>query len=165
MGRRSRKRGLSESPRDADAQADASLGAPADEAAKLPSRRRAKLDDAPRPPWAPVPLTELCIFVGIVVIVVGMLGGSSRGLLLGFGFALVIIATLELSLREHLAGYRSHSLLIAACAAALISLLLVALSGLAKLIILAAAALAFGLCWAVLRNLFRTRSGGKSWRA
>ncbi len=165
MGRRSRKRGLSESPRDADAQAGASLGAPPDEAAKLPPRRRAKLDDAPRPPWAPVPLTELCIFVGIVVIVVGMLGGSPRGLLLGFGFALVIIATLELSLREHLAGYRSHSVLIAACIAALISLLLVALSGLAKSIILGAAALVFGLCWAVLRNLFRSRSGGKSWRA
>ena len=162
MGRRSRKRGLSDSP-------GASNGEPS--ATKKPlkpdaaARRRARLDEAPKPPWAPVPLTEICIFVGIILIAVALLGGSQRGLLIGFGLALILIATLELCLREHLAGYRSHSVLVAACSAVVLALPLALLTGLSKVLLLAAAAVIFGLLWWLLRSLFRSRSGGMSWRA
>ena len=162
MGRRSRKRGLSQrSADDQEAQQPALKSA----ANKPCERRRARLDEAPRPPWAPVPLTEICIFVGIVVIAIALLGGAPRGLLIGFGLALIVVATLELALREHLSGYRSHSVLIAACAAVLLCLPLALITGLPKTLLLAAAALIFGLGWALLRNLFRSRSGGMSWRA
>ena len=76
--------------------------------------RRARLDEAPRPPWYPVPLSELCILAGLVCLGFGALGsGGRRGVLLALGFALVGLASLEVALREHLAGYRSHSALLA----------------------------------------------------
>ncbi|CAB4347023.1 unannotated protein [freshwater metagenome] len=162
MGRRSRKRGLSEAPAADSEKPSARTPQPKPDPA---ARRRARLDEAPKPPWAPVPLTEICIFVGIIVIGVALLGGSPRGLLIGFGLALIVIATLELCLREHLAGYRSHSVLISACSAVILVLPLALLTGLSKILLLGAAALFFGLLWWFLRNLFRNRSGGMSWRA
>ena len=162
MGRRSRKRGLSEAPA---ASSESSSLAPERAKPDPAARRRARLDEAPKPPWAPVPLTELCIFVGIIVIAVALLGGTPRGLLIGFGLALIVIATLELCLREHLAGYRSHSVLIAACSAVILVLPLILLTALPKSLLLAAAALLFGVLWWLLRNLFRSRSGGMAWRA
>jgi hypothetical protein len=162
MGRRSRKRGLSQ--RSADDQ-EARQPAPTEAAKAKPERRRARLKEAPRPPWAPVPLTEICILVGIIVVTVALFGASQRGLLIGFGLALILVATLELTLREHLSGYRSHSVLIAACASVLLCLPLALITGLSKNLLLAAAALIFGLGWTILRSLFRNRSGGMSWRA
>ena len=162
MGRRSRKRGLSKAPA---ASGESSSPAPQRAKPDAAARRRARLDEAPKPPWAPVPLTEICIFVGIILIAVALLGGAQRALLIGFGLALVLIATLELCLREHFAGYRSHSVLIAACSAVILALPLVLLTGLPKVILLAAAAVIFGVLWWLLRNLFRSRSGGMAWRA
>ncbi|MSX02984.1 MAG: hypothetical protein F2813_07480 [Actinobacteria bacterium] len=162
MGRRSRKRGQTERSQDADG-ADSPRGESS--AVNEHERRRAHLDEAPKPPWAPVPLTELCIFVGIVVVAVALIGGGPRGLLIGFGMALIVIATLELALREHLGGYRSHSLLIAACSAVIVSLPLALLTGISKQLLLAVAAVVFGLVAVALRTLFRSRSGGMSWRA
>jgi hypothetical protein len=72
---------------------------------------------------------------------------------------------LELCLREHFAGYRSHSVLIAACSAVILALPLALLTGLPKVPLLAAAAVVFGVLWWLLRTLFRSRSGGMSWRA
>ena len=164
MGRRSRKRGLSEVPA-ATSEERSSAPAPARPKPDQAARRRARLDEAPKPPWAPVPLNEICIFVGIIVIAVALLGGSPRGLLIGFGLALIVISTLELCLREHLAGYRSHSVLIAACAAVALALPVILLTGLSKVVVLAVAAVTFGLIWWLLRNLFRSRSGGMAWRA
>lgn len=158
MGRRSRKRGLSQRRPAASEQSAPARPDPA-------ARRRARLDEAPKPPWAPVPLTELCIFVGIILIAAALLGGGQRALLIGFGLALVLIATLELCLREHFAGYRSHSVLIAACSAVILGLPLVLATALPKLLLLAVAAIIFGVLWWLLRNLFRNRSGGMSWRA
>jgi len=158
MGRRSRKRGLSERP--AAGREDNVLARP-DAAA----RRRARLDEAPKPPWAPVPLNEICIFVGMILVAVALLGSSQRALLIGFGLALILIATMELCLREHLAGYRSHSVLISACTAVILGLPLVLLTSFSKVLLLAAAGVIFGVLWWLLRTLFRNRSGGMSWRA
>ncbi|CAB4879155.1 unannotated protein [freshwater metagenome] len=113
-----------------------------------------------------MPLTEICMFVGIIVLLVGILGhGGSRGLLLAFGLTLVTLATIELTLREHLAGYRSHSLLIAALAAAAVAAPVAALVQPSKIIVLAIAAAVFALVFPAMRALFRRRSGGADWRA
>ena len=95
MGRRSRKRGGGgQVPEGAAASDGRTAPAPRRES------RRARLDEAPKPPWAPVPLTEICILGGALLMVVGLVGGgSSRALLLGFGFALVFLATIEMALR------------------------------------------------------------------
>ena len=107
MGKRSRKRG--------DA---VPAGAPAPSAPAAPPRRRGgrpSIEERPKPPWHPVPLVELCVLVGIVLLVLGALDlQSDRGkLMLVLGMALGSLGGLDTALREHLAGYRSHTTVIA----------------------------------------------------
>jgi len=83
-----------------------------------PPRRpggRPRIEDRPKPPWHPFPLVELCVLLGILCLVLGFLDlGSDRGrLLLLCGMALGSLAGLDTALREHFAGYRSHSLVLA----------------------------------------------------
>lgn len=167
MGRRSRKRGGFPASQDGVGRAERPAApAPGPRGPTGPVRRRARLDEAPKPPWAPVPLTEGTILVGLVVLIVGMVGGrSNRALLIGFGLALVTVATVELSLREHLAGYRSHSSMLAGCAALVVAVPIVLLvPGAAKAVVLVAGAAVYLLVFQFLRDLFRRRSGGMSWR-
>ena len=162
MGRRGRKRGAGGQ----DPQGDGPAAEPTRPRTPARATRRARLDEAPRPPWAPVPLTEICILGGGILLVVGLVGGGgSRALLLGFGFSLVFLATVELTLREHLAGYRSHSVLLAGCAAAATLGLLVLLTGLSRPALVAVAVIVFALVLVLMRKIFSRRSGGMSWRA
>ncbi len=71
--------------------------------------------ERPRPPWHPLPLSELLILVGVVGVIVGFGRGISHGgppLLAGI--AAVAIGTLEVTLREHRSGFRSHTVMLAA---------------------------------------------------
>ena len=154
MGRRSRRRGEEPAPPQAPARERS-----------LRTTRRAHLDEAPRSPWHPVPLTELCILVGMVLLGAALLGGGPQGLLVGFGLVLVVLATGELALREHLAGYRSHSSLLAGLAAIGTAAPLAALLQPPKSVVMAAAVIVFLLVLQLARELFRRRSGGMSWRA
>src|SRR5436853_7213457 len=113
MGKRSRKRTAPPPGERREPQ-------PAPVAARRPAApmsRRARLEEAPKPPWHPFPLVELCILGGLVLMVVGFVKGGNRGGLFAVcGIALVGVASLELAVREHFAGYRSHSSLLAAAA-------------------------------------------------
>src|SRR3954464_4473756 len=80
----------------------------------VPSRR-ARLDEAPKAPWSPFPLVELCILGGLGLLAVGFVRGAI--LFVVCGIALVGVASLELAIREHFAGYRSHSSLLALASA------------------------------------------------
>jgi hypothetical protein len=65
-------------------------------------------------PWDPFPLVELSVFVALILLVVGfILGGRQGSVLLVVGVALGCLAGMEISLREHLAGYKSHTLVLA----------------------------------------------------
>src|ERR671934_2533269 len=76
------------------------------------------MDEAPKAPWSPFPLVELCILIGLVLMVTGFLSGGNRGgLFVVCGVGLVGVASLELAIREHFAGYRSHTSLLALAAA------------------------------------------------
>jgi hypothetical protein len=69
-----------------------------------------------RPPalWHPLPLSELLILVGAIGTVFGLRRGISHGgPPLFAGIAAVVIGTVEVTLREHLSGYRSHTLILA----------------------------------------------------
>jgi hypothetical protein len=69
--------------------------------------------DRPQAPWHPLPLSELLIFVGAIGTVVAWLRGiQSNGALLGAGIGAVVIGTIEVTLREHLGGFRSHTLML-----------------------------------------------------
>ncbi len=71
--------------------------------------------DRPQAPWHPLPLSELLILVGVVGTVVAWLRGiESNGVLLAAAIGSVVIGTVEVTLREHLSGFRSHTLMLSA---------------------------------------------------
>jgi hypothetical protein len=78
-------------------------------AAKAP--RAPSADERPPAPWGKFPLAELAILAGIVCLVIGIFGGYET--LIGVGVALAGIGGMEVAIREHFAGYRSHTTLLA----------------------------------------------------
>ena len=158
MGRRSRKRGLT---------------APAPPpVAQRPRPRpaspgpRARMAQAPSAPWSPFPLTELVVLFSLALIVAGVLtDGGRRGVLLACGFALVSLAGLELAAREHFAGYRSHSTLLAAACAIVVDVPLFLWTALPQLALLVIGVVVMLLVLVWLRRAFRARSGGLGFRA
>ena len=92
-------------------------GAAERSAAGAGGRDPTSVGERPRAPWHPLPLSELLILVGAIGAAVGLIrlshGGISHGgpALLA-GIAAVLIGTVEVTLREHLSGYRSHTLLL-----------------------------------------------------
>ena len=123
------------------------------------------MEEAPPAPWSPFPLVELCILLGIVLIVWGFFDAGRRGALLGCGFVLVSLSGLELALREHMAGFRSHSLLLGAvCALAVITPLFL-LTSLPQVVLLVVGLAVLAAVTVALRRTFARRSGGLGFRA
>lgn len=132
-----------------------------------PLTLKASLDEAPPAPWHPFPLTELLILLGLILIVVGLV--TQRIEVLGGGLLVVAASSTELSAREHFAGYRSHSSLLAGVAAVVVAtgagLLLAVLDvGIPVWSLLVVAAVTFGVLFWWLRRAFRNRTGGLSFR-
>jgi hypothetical protein len=72
------------------------------------------LGERPRAPWYPVPLSEILILVGAIGTIVGLRRGGSYGTApLVAGLVAVGLGTLEVTVREHFSGYRSHAILLA----------------------------------------------------
>jgi len=102
----------------------------------------------------------------MVLILAGFaLGGDREGRLLVFGFSLVSVAGLELALREHVAGYRSHSTLLAGAAAILLVVPLFELTKLPYEVLLVLGAVFFAAALQGLRALFARRAQGLGFRA
>ena len=121
---------------------------------------------APKAPWSPFPLTELVVLLAMGLIVAGVLtDGGRRGALLGCGFALVSLAGLELAVREHFAGYRSHSTLLGAACAIVVDAPLFLLTDLPQILLLVIGVGVFALVLTRMRRAFRARSGGLGFRA
>jgi hypothetical protein len=72
---------------------------------------RAGLGERPSAPWGALPLAELVILGGIVALIVGVVGQSPTAI--GVGVGLAGLGGLEVAVREHFAGYRSHTTLLA----------------------------------------------------
>jgi hypothetical protein len=170
MGRRSRKRATSPgtgAPPPASRPAVERPPAPA--AAAAPPRSatyKSRREDAPQPPWAPFPLTELCILLAIVLIAGGFFfaHGDRRAVMLGGGFVLVTLASGELSFREHFAGYRSHSSLLAGLCAVLAAIPFW-LAPIAQEVVLAVGLATYAAALYGFRRAFMRRSGGVGFRA
>jgi hypothetical protein len=125
-------------------------------------------DDRPPAPWGSFPLVEIAVLVGIVMLILGffVVGGDRGPVFVATGLALASIGGLEVAIREHFAGFRSHTLILAGVPAALV-LALLFYAGPATLPSIARAAIAaavFAAAAALLIRVFRNRSGGRSFR-
>jgi hypothetical protein len=123
------------------------------------ARPRPRIEDRPKTPWHPFPLVELSVLVGIVLIAVGFFSRDShRGrALLVLGFALASLGGLDTAVREHFAGYRSHTLVLALAPAVAVTVLL-AVAGAPIVIIPALAVAVFAVIFTLLRGVWhRTR--------
>jgi hypothetical protein len=85
-------------------------------------RGRGGVDERPEAPWGSFPLVELITLLGIILLILGffIVKGDQGAVMVVVGVALAGLAGLELSIREHFAGYRSHTLLLAGVAAAIV---------------------------------------------
>lgn len=167
MGRRSRKRAATGGgPAEATTRAerDAARRARGDKPKRRPGRPT--IDERPPAPWGNLPLSELVILLGIALMTWGLFSWDSDGnLRFAAGLALASLGGAELSLREHLAGYRSHSSVLAGVTAFLVVTVLALGPGPNRLWMLVLIGLAvFGAAFYGLREVFKRRSGGLGFR-
>jgi hypothetical protein len=177
MGRRSRKRVSAPAAVRAQRRAPAAgreqppggpvagpaASAPLPESSTAHTRRRR--DEAPAPPWGSFPLVELAALAAIVVGVVGIVSGGRTGaVLLTVAAMLGSLAGLEVALREHLGGYRSHTLVLSGVAA-IATLAVLFFAGVDRATLLPVAVVVFAGAFVVWRAVFKRRSGGYGFRA
>jgi hypothetical protein len=127
------------------------------------SKRAPRADERPPAPWGSFPLAELSVLAGIIALVAGVVGKSPTTI--GVGVVLAALGGLEVSAREHFAGYRSHTTLLAGTVFVLVTGGLFYLAGLVLAICLAAGATSFALSFYFLRRAFQKASGGLSFKA
>lgn len=126
------------------------------------ARRGASPDERPPAPWGSAPLAELAILAGIVALIVGVVGGHETAI--GIGVALAGLGGMEVAIREHFAGYRSHTTLLAG------AVFVFTVGGLSYganqilAISLGVGAVAFAVAFYAARRAFRRASGGLSFR-
>jgi hypothetical protein len=131
---------------------------------RAPAGRRPRYrdpDQRPKAPWAPFPLVELVVLLALVLLVAGFAVRGHRGtVMIAAGLVLGTLAGLELSIREHFAGYRSHTALLAG-AIALVVLVGISLlaPGVPVIVRLVLAAVAFATAARFLVRAFQRRSG------
>jgi hypothetical protein len=124
-------------------------------------RRYRDPEERPKAPWAPFPLVELVVLVALILLVGGFAVRGHRGtLMIGAGLVLGTLAGLELSIREHFTGYRSHTALLSAAVAlaVLVGLTLLA-PGIPAVIRVVVAAAVFAAAARFLVRVFQSRSG------
>ena len=186
MGKRSRKRGVPErsgaglsasattrEERDEARRRRAQAMERGDGASPRASRRRAagktSFEDRPPAPWGNFPLVEIVVLIALVLLVASFFVGSSRrGPMLLGGLALGSLAGLELSIREHFGGFRSHSSLLAGAvaAAAITATYFVTKGGGAGIAIVpvAVGGIVFMAAFWLFRQAFARRTGGVGFR-
>lgn len=102
------------------------------------------------------------ILAGIVSLAIGVFGGSATAI--GVGVALAGLGGLEVAIREHLAGYRSHTTLLAGAAFVLVTGLVFYAANQILAVALAVGAVAFATTFFFARRAFQRASGGLSYR-
>lgn len=131
----------------------------APEPKRTPARRP---DDRPPAPWGKAPLAELVILAGIVSLGYGVIGGHTTAI--GIGVALAGLGGMEVAIREHFAGYRSHTTLLAG------AVFVFTVGGVYYLaheilaVSLAIGAVAFVIAFYLARRAFQRASGGLGYR-
>ncbi len=130
--------------------------------APKPARRVGAPGQRPPAPWGSFPLAELVIFGGIVALAVGLIGADQTAI--GVGVVMAGLGGLEVAVREHFAGYRSHTTLIAGTVFVLTVGGLFYLANQLLAVSLAIGAVAFAIVFYLARRAFQRASGGLSFR-
>jgi lysylphosphatidylglycerol synthetase-like protein (DUF2156 family) len=131
-------------------------------AKQKPAPRVSAPDERPPAPWGNAPLAELTILAGIVALAIGVLGGHPTAI--GVGVALAGLGGLEVAIREHFAGYRSHTTLLAGATFVLVTGIVFYVAGQILAVALGAGAVAFAVVFYLARRAFQRASGGLSYR-
>ena len=127
-----------------------------------PAKRVSTPDERPPAPWGNAPLAELVILAGIVALAIGVIGGHPTAI--GIGVALAGLGGLEVAIREHFAGYRSHTTMLAGAAGVLTIGLLFYAAHTILAVALAVGAAVFAVVFFLARRAFQRASGGLSYR-
>jgi hypothetical protein len=127
-----------------------------------PAKRTLAPDERPPAPWGNAPLAELVILAGIVSLAIGVIGGHPTAI--GVGVALAGLGGLEVAIREHFAGYRSHTTMLAGVAFVFTTGLVFYVADQILAVALAIGALAFAITFFSTRRAFQRASGGLSYR-
>ena len=127
-----------------------------------PAKRVTAPDERPPAPWGKAPLAELVILAGIISLAIGVIGGHPTAIALGV--ALAGLGGMEVAIREHLAGYRSHTTLLAGFAFVLTTGLVFYAAGAILAVALGIGAVAFLIVFYLARRAFQKASGGLSYK-
>src|SRR3954464_12541870 len=196
MGKRSRKRGVPERSGAGSVPAGSTTRAERDEARRRPAQAmprggrgegvgrgegeapraarrgasgKTSFEDRPPAPWGSFPLVEIVVLIALILLVGSFfVGASPPRPMLPRGLALASRAGLELSIREHFGGFRSHSALLAgAVAAAAITVTYFVTKGggqSAAIIPVVVGGIAFMAAFWLFRQAFSRRTGGVGFR-
>jgi hypothetical protein len=102
------------------------------------------------------------VLAGIVCLVIGVV--SKNPTPIGVGVALAGLGGLEVSAREHFAGYRSHTTLLAGTVFVVVTGGIFYLAGLVLAVALAVGIVCFAASFYALRRAFQKASGGLSFK-
>jgi hypothetical protein len=125
-----------------------------------PRSRYAK-PERPKAPWHPIPIVELCVLIGLILIVVGFI--KSKSDLLLAGLVLASLGGADTAFREHFNGFKSHTTLIAGLSGVLFAGALY-FARLPWVGVVGGAVLVFGAVFWQARKAFVKRSGGVAFR-
>jgi hypothetical protein len=167
MGKRSRKRArpagerVVEDPPVVASPEPASASSPRSARRERDKRRR---DELPAPPWAPFPLVELSVLLALILVAVGFFTSGTKGaIILVCGIVLGSLSGLEITIREHFAGFKSHTTVLA-LAVAIAAMAVAFFSGGPRWLVIAVGVPLFVAAFWLLRIAFQRRSGGFSMR-
>jgi hypothetical protein len=109
---------------------------------------------------------ELVVLIALVLLIAGLFVQGTRGVtMIGAGIALGSLAGLELSIREHFAGYKSHTTVLStAIGVAVLAVAFVLNDAQPSVAGLVAGAATFAVALYLFREAFKRRSGGVGWR-
>ena len=102
-----------------------------------------------------VPVSEVAIFAGLILLVVGMI--KHGGAALEVGIIVMALGVTEVTAREHFSGFRSHATLLALMPAVIVEAAYALVVGVPqqRILLVVPAIPIFALCYWLLRRHFR----------
>lgn len=121
-------------------------------------RQLGREGERPQSPFGGLPVSEVAILAGLVAFVVGLVSGGSVATVVGI--IVCALGVVEVTAREHFAGYRSHTALLAGIPAVAVMAAVVAVFGQPHqraLLLLVVVPIFSGLFWLLRRRFLSAR--------